>query len=255
MKKLLFFVFFSLSILGGTAQTKKLTYVDENYKEISSAEFERRLESKLFYYTHYTSDTIDYKKLKFREFFGDIGFEKKKQLNKFFKKKYKLDTSKIWVIHYYDSLPVVKNMVKKNYVVINKTGSKIPSSFRSIGSFKHFKSGLRKMKERYWRIKNAELYNFYNRENDYPISKSQVKWYKDENLLLQKIFGKGVDMYSIIILHKNGNFYFSSTVRPSTTEKLLLDPQMFRKVQRSWYERYEKLKTNASVPSESHKPE
>ncbi len=253
MKKLSFFIFFSLSILRGFSQGKQLIHVDENYKEISSSEFERRLKSKLFYYTKYTSDTIDYKKLKFREFFGNIGFEKKKQLNDLFKKKYRIDSSKVWVIHYYDSLPDTKKMPKNTLIEI-KYASSTPT-VRNKMSLEVFKKGLRKMKERYWRNKKAKLYNFYNYKNEYPIAKSKVKWYKDENLVLKKMFGQGVDMYATIILLKNGNYYFSSTVRPSTTEKLLLDPQMFVKIRNSWKQRYKKLQVNPSTPSESHKPE
>ena len=245
MNNFLFFVLVTLSISIGFSQNKKTAYIDENFNEITLNEFERRLKSELFFYIDYPTDTVDYKKLKFKEFFGHLGFDKKAQLDKLFKKRYDINSNKNWVIHYYDTLPAVENMPKNKLIEIRYASSS--KVVRNLETFKSFKFGLRNKKQRYWDIKNAELHYFYNYKNGYPLDKSKVKWFKDDNLLMKKLFGDSIGMHGTIIIFRHGDFYFSPTPRPIDTEKLLLNLKTRNKIRDSWKARYEKLKTSSST--------
>ena len=79
---------------------KKVVYINAGYKKIDSVTFNNKAQLDLFLVATIENDSVILKKLRYKEYFGTLNPQKKSQINKLFYKLYRIDTSKIWYIHY-----------------------------------------------------------------------------------------------------------------------------------------------------------
>ena len=263
MKKIFYIVCFVLIPFASRAQEKKRIYVDENYKVINFQKFTKKSQSKLFYVINAKTDTALFKKLRFKEFFGKLDLKKKNQLNKLFQKRFKIDTTKIWLIHYIDSLPNIKEMPNKSGIVfldsldneegeilnkkefektiisrnVNSINISLPKKHKHVISFEDYKKIVLNEIKKYQKFKNIYLLHFYSFNKGYPLNDiDSEKWYKDYNLILKRTFTDGMKMYKTIIVYPNGDFYLNTYGEV----KKVLSSNKFSKEKRKWEKQLEK---------------
>ncbi len=263
MKKISFLIFLIFFTFQSYSQEKKRIYVDENYKEISFEKFNFKYRSELFDIINAETSTSLYRKLRFKIFFGNLNQFKKSQLNKFYYKKFRIDSTKIWLIHYTDSLPNIKFMPKKSGVfmldslgnnigkVLNKKEFEdkvikrsnysikinLKSRHRHVLSYEDYDEIISKEQQEYNKVNDLLLLHFYNFNKGYPVSNKKNQWLKDLNLIIRKTFSDGISMYKILIIHPNGDYYAGSCSSCFTDEKKLLKLKSFKKAKKKWYKR------------------
>lgn len=265
-KEIVIILLFFLSGLA-YSQISKTIYVDENYREINIIDFNKKLKSDLFYSIIAKNDTAIFKKLRFKEYFGKIKKNKKEQLNKFFYNKYKIDSNKVWLIYYTDSLPKLNDRFKKSNLhlidtltaediiirnkryrgkIVKPSDSLRPytialkDSFRKVAVHSHLQESWRKKEKEYKNIKNVTLMHFYNFNKGYP--KKDIiseKWLKDENHLLRNIFSDGMMQYPIIIIYPNGDFYLNYHYKKL---KKILNHKKYLRYKHKWIGYYERIR-------------
>jgi len=269
MKKIFFFTLFASISFQLYSQEKERVYVDENYQKIDFQKFTKKLQSNLFYVAKVENDTALFKKLRFKQYFGNIGLKKKYQLNKLFYKRYQIDTTKTWLIHYLDSLPDIAKMPVESGVIfldsmgnqdgkmlsetqyknslVRKSGNAIYLNTQinnkrhmHIISFSDYKKIIPNEKRKYKKVKDVDLLHFYNYDKGYLKNDINNNLYKDHNLILKRTFTDGMRMYNTIILFANGDF----CLNPNGKVKKLLKPVKFKKEEKKWIK---KLK-NSSNP-------
>ena len=270
MKRILFTVLFTLLALITYAQKKKTIYFDENYETISLKKFDKKAGLNFFLVATIKNDTTTFKKLRFKEFFGKLSIKKKSQLNKLFKKRFEIDTTKVWLIHYIDSLPNVKKMYKKSGFVfldsmgddvgevltkkefknvtlsnssslVDKNKRYINKRHKHVVDYESYKRIIPNEVEKYSRFKKLELLHFYNYNKGYPTEDIQLeKWFKDGNLVLRKIFTDGIAMYRTIVIHPNGNFYIVAHNISYDKQKNKINFKSYKRAKKKWRKEYEK---------------
>jgi len=260
MKQIFFGVLIILSIFQSYSQEKKRIYVDENYKVISFEKFNFKFRTELFEITNAETSTSLYKKLRYKIFFGSLNQLKKSQLNKFYYKKFGIDSTKIWIIHYKDSLPNIKFMPKKSGVIMldsmgndigkvlskkefkdrivkrSKNSIKINNSarHRRVLSYEDYDEIISKEQLEPNKVNDFLLLYFYNVNKGYPVLNSKNQWLEDLNMILRKTFSEGITMYKFLIIHPNGDYYASSCRNCFIDEKKLLKLKSFKKAEKKW---------------------
>lgn len=257
MKRTLIILIFITNV--SFSQEKKIIYVDENFKEISLDQYKNKFKSKLFLEVTVKKDTAIFKKLRFKEYFGRLDHIKKSQLNRLFIKRYVVDTSKIWLIHYKHFLPNIEQMPEESRIIyidsLNKPTGKIlnfknysPCNIANVKllrtelhkyeiSYKEFRLIIPKELKEFKNIKNLEFLHFYDKNKGYPVEKDNYKWLKDHNSILRKSFSDGMFMYRTIVIYPNGEFYLSETPC-RINEKKYLRKKTFKKMQKEFYNLY-----------------
>lgn len=241
------------------AQELPVIYVDENFQKIPEELYNTKQESNIFLEAEIVSDTAIYKKLFFREFFGTLDKSKKSQLNKLLFQKYGIDSTKVWVIHYTDSLPDVSTLSKKSGIIyepidstqasieaaayLNSNRTFVANKFSSKElneklnrtkhshrfSYKSWYTSRKKEIKKFRKLDHAMLLHFYDHNAGFPESDRIVKWYKDPYKVLKIIFSDGVKNYPTIILHPDGDFFVSHSCSSIDKEKELTDKEFFEK--------------------------
>lgn len=269
MKKIFLLSVFVLFFFKSNSQIKDTIYVDESYNKITRNEFKRKALSSLFYSANLNKDSIHYKKLRYKEYFGSLGFKKKHQLNKLFNLRFKIDTTKIWLIHYVDSLPDMKRMPVKSGIIlldsigrqdgkilskkdfsnllINRSTNRITINsdvskrkHRHVTSYKDYKRIISKERKRYKKFKNVELIHFYEFNKGYPKEDIENnKWYQDKNKLLKRTFTDGMKMYKVIVLFPNGDFCLNP-YGPDKAKKILKRKKYLRE-KKKWKKNHDYL--------------
>jgi len=241
------------------AQELPVVYVDENFQKIPKEVYLNKQESNTFLEAEIVSDTAIYKKLFYKEFFGTLDKNKKSQLNKLLLQKYGIDSTKVWVIHYKDSLPDVSKLSKKNKIIyepvdstqasleaaayLNANRRFIANKFSSkefdenlnrtkhyhLFSYKSWYTETKKEIKKYRKLDHALLLHFYGYNAGFPETDRDVKWHKDPYNLLKAIFSDGIKNYPTIILHPDGEFFVSYYTIPFDKEKELTKKEAFDK--------------------------
>lgn len=260
---LLIIIFLSIQ---GYSQDKEIIHIDENYKEISLSEFERKTNLDFFVIATTTNDTAIYKKVRFREYFGKLNLKKKHQLNKLLYKKHNIDSIKIWLIHHTDSLPSKnKFYIKSGIILLDSLGNEYGEVMsikdfnskhakrlykqslndnrivKSVRSYEDYKKIAVNEKKEFGRLNNVELLHFYNFNKNYPLENDKFNWVQDTNLIFQKIFTDGNRMYMNLIVYPNGDFYAHSGRAPLWKQKKLLKRRLYNKLKKEWFLEYSKL--------------
>jgi len=237
MKKFFFTTLITLITFQSYSQELKRFYVDETYKEITFQKFNKKLESRLFYTVVVINDTAVVKKLRFKEFFGHLDI-KKKQLNKLFNKRFGIDSTRVWLIHYIDSLPDVTKLAKKSGVVYLGPSKK---RHKHVMSYLDYRKIIPRETRKYRKLKEVSLMHFYNFNKGYLQEDIELeKWYRDPNLILKNIFTDGMKMYKIIVIHPNGKFYVRIVRKLFSEEKKFLKYKSFNRQEKKWRKKLEK---------------
>jgi len=252
-----FFILLSFQLY---AQSKKIIYVNENYDIIDFHEFNRKLKSDLFFIAHVENDTAMYKKLRFKVFFGKLNSQKKSQLNKLLYMRNRIDSTKIWLIHYIDSLPNPELMPKKSGIVIldslghekgavltrkefensivkntnNSIKVKATVKHKHVLSYEDYTTRILSEIKTYNKFDNSILLHFYNFNNGFPVNTDELICLKDYNLSLRKTFTDGMRVYKKIIIYPDGDFCLGSFGNNYMDEKRLLKYRSFKKVEKKW---------------------
>lgn len=240
MRKIFTIILLSFFICKIQSQSKKQIYADEKYDVISQEEFNRKITSDLFLTASFENDTVVINKLRFVDYFGDLGRKKKSQLNKIFHKRFQVDSTKTWLIYYQDTLPNLKliqnnnkyaNLKYKNkhglvdrLLVVDEFGNKMPFEIK-----------------KYKKLKNVSLLFFYEGNKGYPLIRNKIRRYKDYNSILKRTFTDGMKMYRYIIIHPNGKFHLSSYSKSFSENKNLLELKSFLEMEEKWMRFHEKL--------------
>jgi len=273
--KFFFFLLFLLSInLNVSSQSKEIIYVNENFEKIDFETYTKRLNSKLFLTSLVENDTTVLKKLRFKEYFGNLG-KKKSQLNKLYQRRYSIDSAKIWLIHYIDSLPNVTKMPQKSsMLLIDSEGQEVLISnseysrlynqqlrkcathdsiiykgntvtlggrHNHISSYSDYKKNTLKEISSFKKHKKVSLYHFYNFNKGFPIHEINNFWIKDENQILKNTFSDGQLQYKFLLIHPNGDFYASHYFKFLSEQNKLLKYKFFKRAERKWLKRVKKL--------------
>lgn len=215
MKKLVI-ILFCLLFNHLKAQEKKIVYVDENSNIINFIKYKKKLDSKLFNLSIVSTNTTTYKKLKYNHYFGKLPKRIKTQLSKFYKKRFGLDSSKVWFIHYIDTIQKIDSISKvnnlehihidsKNRNSYSKLISVSPKKIVNNISFNKINKSLKKGDYKYIFI------HFYSHNNgtDEKILKRN-KYFKDHKNVFQFVFKNKINNSSSVVIFSNGEFYIGN---------------------------------------------
>jgi len=264
MKIFLFIILIGIiTSLRGYSQSKKFIYVDQHGKVISHKEFNKKIKSRLFI-ARLSKDRTTYKKLYALGFFGNLNTEKKSQLNKLFHKRFGIDSTKIWMIFYRKTLLNSKKMplnsgimvldstsqyfgkvITKKIVEDSKINKLLARDYKWVISYVDNEKYFLNKKNRYKKIKNVNILNFYSIDKGYFINQKKMKWLKDYNLITRKLLTNNLGKFDFLILYPDGNFvtYNSHTLLYFKEEKLLKF-KSFKKFEKKWRKRYKKYNAN-----------
>jgi len=239
---------------------KEIIYVDEKFEKVDFATFSEKLNTQLFLTSLVEMDTIIFKKLRFKEYFGSLG-KKKSQLNKLYHQRYHVDSTKVWLIHYTDSLPKSTDFqreyditlfdcfneeVLSSEMYIRGTGrhSKTKSD-RSEKIVTHYKDYLRRNSWKFKKLNNnkgSSLLHFYEYNKGYSFKRDHKKWIEDDNHILKGTFSDGLFLsYKLLVIYPNGDFYTSHYFKSFSDQKKLLKYKPFKKLKKKWLTKIEKL--------------
>jgi len=204
MKKIKF-VIALLMVVMFPYYTNAQTFINHDNNQITAEEFKRLLDTDLFKELNIKSDSLHFKKLVFDKHFGSISKIAKSQLNKRLFFRYAIDSTKIWVIHYVDSLPPKVSLPKKSHIVYlddQKIRHKHLKSYKdfvkqSKTHFKEFKNNKDVTFIHFWRAGGQ----------DYPqeLFKS-INWHYDPSNFIKRIFGFGIINFKTQIIYPNGDY-------------------------------------------------
>lgn len=253
--------YFAVFLLGFylNAQELPVVYVDENFQNIPENVYVNKQESNTFLEAEIVSDTAIYKKLFYKEFFGILDKGKKSQLNKLLFQKYGIDSTKVWVIHYTDSLPDVTTLSKRSKIIyepVDSTKASIEAaaylnskkrfvankfSTKELNeklnhtkhshrfSYKSWFTSTKKEIKKYRKLDHAVLLHFYDYNAGFPETDRDVRWHEDPYNVLKAIFSDGIKNYPTIILHPDGSFFVSYYTISFDREKELTDKDFLDK--------------------------
>ncbi len=202
MKDFLLLVLFCLAGYFSNAQSKEVAFLDENYKIIMEASFNKKNNSTLYYSKRLVTDSVIYDRLSFKYYLGVLDKKLKEQLFSILKQRNNVDTTKTIIIHYKDTLPPVSSFPKKDSIVYYVNGE-----HRHMNSYKSFKKVIRSCSRANYRRKSA-VYHFYNFNNNYPLETTDLLWHKDKLQLLRKLFydRNSRNFTWTILMQTNGNY-------------------------------------------------
>lgn len=198
------------------------------------------------------------KKLRYVEFYGKLESTTKNQLFKLLNKRFNIDTSIVWLIHYIDSIPNIDNMPKESGIEF------IDSSNKPTGIFltdKEYKSNYKKYPYRKHKHifstndylknissekkkvkKNVEFIHFYNYNAGFPEKKlTDLSYFKDPNSLISNLFNDRMKLFKVILIHPNGEFYVSKYKQGHFTKgNKLAKKSFYNRQKKKWLKRINK---------------
>lgn len=259
MKRIII-LFLILSSYQLLSQSKKVIYVNENYKKISKKEYQKKLKSKLFDIATTVKDTVILKKLRFSEFYGQLEETKRKQIFKLFHKRFHLDTTKVWVIHYIDSVPDKKKMPLKSGLEFIDSKGKLTGIFLTQNEFKNsygkypykrhrhrtsysdYIKGLKTENNKYKNSKGIELIHLYKTNKGFPNEElKKHNYYKDKLSFFKKFFTDGLKLYTSVLIYPDGNFYASKFhYHNANFEKKLAKEKIYNRKKNKWLKKLKK---------------
>ncbi|WP_299334496.1 hypothetical protein [uncultured Psychroserpens sp.] len=181
---------------------KDSIFLDEYDNAIDKRLFDFKLKSTLFYSLTMSNDTLVLNKLRFSHLFGELETPKKQQLFKFLSQRNNVDTTKVMIIHYQDTLKKINEFPEKSALIYSKDSS----SHRHVISHKAFLKQHKKCQNKL-NTKKTRVYHFYGHNNGHPESIKKLTWTKDHLHLINTLFRDAYKRYSAIIIHPDGSFY------------------------------------------------
>lgn len=258
MKKYIVFLLI-LICTRSFSQIKDTIYVNDKFVKIDLQGFKSEIKSNLYSINEIDTDSVFYRKLRFKKYYGALSLIKKQELNKFFMSKFKIDTNKVLYIHYLDTLPDISKMYKTSGIIAldstkayfgkvltrkeysdlshaNATSfyDLINNKIKYVISYDDYKKRIEKEIEEYNKLKNVKILHFYDLNKGYPEKDVEFQeLYKDFNLILKNTFTDGMKVYKSIIIYPNGEFFLSDYTGRHFNKKLL-KPKFFKKGYREW---------------------
>lgn len=201
MKSVVIFIILFSFYSSFCQSADSVLYFDTSSNQLSKQEFDKKLSTKFFEVVEEKNDSSLFKKLKYIVFYGHIGFERKKELDKLFKEKYKIKNNSTWVIHYFDSIPNMEN------IRLSRKANNTDSLNSESREYARFRENLILSKRNYRKLYGAKLLNFYNYDKGYDLKLDRIDWFKDEDKILRKLFYNGVGPFKTIIIFRHGDFF------------------------------------------------
>ena len=227
MKKIKFVVVL-LMVVMFSYYTNAQTFIDYNTNQITAEEFKRLSDTDLFKELDIKRDSLHFKKLVFKKRFGSLSKIAKSQLNKHLFFRYAIDSTKIWVIHYVDSLPPKVSLPKKSHIVY-LDDQKIRHKHEI--SYKDF---VKRSKNHFKEFKNNEDVKFIHflraGGQDYPqeLFKS-INWYYDPSNFIKRLFSFGNINFKTQIIYPNGDYVSFFDIKNKADLKRLIKSEKFVK--------------------------
>ena len=258
IKIILFIILFNFCQIT-FSQHKKIIYVDENYKTISFPKYQKKLKSKLFDIALVKTDTAFFKKLRYAEFYGQLNSKIKKQLFLILNKRLSIDTLKTIQIHFIDSVPNTNKLPNESSIEFldslnNPTGIFLTNRefkvkhkdyiFKKHRHVQSKKDYIKKIKTEQKKIrKNTELVHLYSLNKGFHEDELKtLKYFKDPNSLIRKLFSDKMKMFKAIIILPNGEFYVSRFSHGSfIKEKKLTKKSYYDKQKKKWLNKLKKV--------------
>lgn len=183
--------------------SKDTVYADENDKIIDKRLFNYKINSSLYYGYQFETDKAVLLRLRFSHLFGKLDPTYKHQLFKLFASRNHVDTTKIMLIHYQDTLKKITDFPKENTIVYNKDST----SHKHVISHKTFLKEHENCQKKFKRNKKTNVYHFFEINEGHPLSYGNCTWEKDNFNLINSMFRDKYKRFSTIIIHPNGDFY------------------------------------------------
>lgn len=182
---------------------KDTIYADENDDVIDKRLFNYKFNSTIYYGFRFETDSVVLEKLRLSHLFGTLEATKKEQLFKFLTSRNHVDTTKIMVIHYQDTLKRITDFPKENKIVLSKDRS----SHYHVLSHKSFIKLHKDCVKTFKRNKKTNIYHFFSVNTGHPLTYEECHWEKDNINLINNMFRDNYRRFSTIVIHPNGNFY------------------------------------------------
>ena len=235
--KYLIYIFFFLSASELFSQEVKNIYLDQNLQVISETTYKNKFQKKLYYVTQINTDSVVYKKLKYKLVYDRLEANVKSQLNKLLYRDYAIDSTKIWFIHYIDTMPNIEKFSKSNRSDIELKTSPSGMNYKSITHNHTFREEVKyfhKEVDYISKFENTSVLHFYSENTNYPKDIDIYKILKDPLNLLRKIFSDGIAPYRNIIVYPNGDFVMSTFNLSHEQIKTHLNQKKFKKNKKIW---------------------
>lgn len=203
MRCRLFFVFFIFHVFNFVYAQLDTIYFDENKEPISRSYFYKKCKSRPYQCLRYTTDSIVVEKLKLLYLFGELEPVAKTQLFKLFHNRNRIDTNKVQIIHYNDTLRKASEYDKGGNVEYKYVfGHEHLNTYRG---FIRAHSQCIKNYKRY--CERAQVLHFYKINNGHPTSYKDHVWYEDNGGLISKLFLGKFNKTQRMIIRPNGEFF------------------------------------------------
>ncbi|MEM5564473.1 hypothetical protein WNY78_05140 [Psychroserpens sp. AS72] len=211
--KIIVYTFFLLGWIFCSAQNDKpqviykyqkdTLFLNETNQPIIKKSFNLKLDSPLFSSLRFENDTLVLYKLRFSHLFGKLKISQKHQLFSLLNSRNNVDTTKVMIIHYQDSLKPINEFAKKTGIAYNKDST----THRHVMSHKTFvvkhKDCVRKLSKR----NKSNVYHYFKVNNGHPLEFKKAKWYEDYYGLIDKLFRDSYSRFFTIVIHPDGSFY------------------------------------------------
>lgn len=193
-----YLVVFFFTVLNVYSQSIKIVYLDNNHKEIPFLEYSKKTESNLFKEKHFYNESVLYKKLVFKEFFGKIDTKKVSEIYNL----YKVDTTKILYIHFIEDKKgeSFKDTISDNSKHVVKNQEELNLLKNSIQNEVDYFGGSEKITSLYiTKNNNLDVHSKLNLEDIFL---------SDYNSIIEKTFN--VTPVSLIVIHADGSYYITN---------------------------------------------
>lgn len=177
--------------------SKDTIYIDEDNKIINSEIFKDKILSEYYYANLYETDENFYGKLQWTHFIGKLNQLQKAQLFQELKIKHQVDTSKVMVIHYLDTLKSKTELKRSTYYEENRNQHINHETYPE-----QHQQCLKKFKKR----QNTNVYHFYNYQNNHQTTIKNLIWHQDSNKRFKSFFKKNNEISHTIIILPDGYY-------------------------------------------------
>lgn len=183
--------------------SKDTIYEDENGNSIDKRLFNYKFDSSIYHGYKFEEDKNVLLKLRLSYLFGELESTKKVQLFKLLASRNNIDTTKIMVIHYEDTLKRIVDFPKEDSMVFNKDRTQHTHIHTHKSFIFHIKQCIRNFK----RNKKSNVYHFFGVNKGHPLIYEKCELYEDNFGLINNMFRDQYKRFKTIIVHPSGKFY------------------------------------------------
>ncbi|APY10037.1 hypothetical protein BWZ22_01725 [Seonamhaeicola sp. S2-3] len=220
-------------------------HIDENGKSISANVFKTKISSSIYHGVRYDTDSLVLQEIKYNYRFGKLLPNAKKQLFQLLSLRHQIDTTRILMIHYIDTLRAVSEFPKKSSTIlydslnqeiksVQKTityplgGVKIDLSNNQkvykqehVLNYRDFINSYKRCYRRYRKYKQVSVFHFYDYNNGHPNELKKLKWFQDYGGVLKKLFFNEKSRGYNVIIKPSGEFFIEYRENHITFDDLI----------------------------------